>query len=89
MVQDLSRRRDFPEVREWAYQVHDKFLKEEMPFIPLWQLDPLAAVHADVITPSPTRRSTRCWCSRTWSGGRCGGIRPRLFSPPRRRRDSW
>ena len=52
MIQDLGRRRDFPEVRDWAYQIHDKFLKEEMPFIPLWQLDPLAAIHADVDTQS-------------------------------------
>ena len=37
-------------MRDWAYQIHDKFLKEEMPFIPLWQLDPLAAIHADVDT---------------------------------------
>src|SRR4029077_15369317 len=52
MITDVSRRRDFTELREWTHQLHDKFLKEEMPFVPLWQLDPLAAVHSDVVTPS-------------------------------------
>ena len=51
LIQDESRRRDFAEVRERAHVLHDRFLNEEMPFIPLWQLDPIAAVHADVIAP--------------------------------------
>ncbi len=51
MIRDLSRRRDFPEVKRWAYEVQSTFLNQEMPFIPLWQLDPQAAVRADVEAP--------------------------------------
>ena len=49
-VKDLSRRRDFADVSTWAHTLHKEFLSKEMPFIPLWQLDPLAAVHAEVDT---------------------------------------
>ncbi|NBO92651.1 MAG: ABC transporter substrate-binding protein [Planctomycetia bacterium] len=33
----------FPEVRKVAREVHVQMLKSEMPFVPLWQLDPLYA----------------------------------------------
>jgi ABC-type transport system substrate-binding protein len=51
MIRDASRQRDFPQVRDLAHRLHDTFLKEEMPFIPLWQLDPQAAYHRDVLPP--------------------------------------
>jgi peptide/nickel transport system substrate-binding protein len=35
-------RRDFNEVQKYTHQIHD-LLSEEMPLIPLWQLDPLLA----------------------------------------------
>ena len=52
LLKDESRQRDFPQVREWAHELHARFLAEEMPFIPLWQLDPLAAIHNDVVPPT-------------------------------------
>jgi ABC-type oligopeptide transport system substrate-binding subunit len=38
--------RDFPKVREYAQAIHRDFVTSEMPFIPLWQLDPLFAYRA-------------------------------------------
>src|SRR5262249_4724250 len=35
--------RSFPQVREYAQAIHRDFVTSEMPFIPLWQLDPLFA----------------------------------------------
>jgi peptide/nickel transport system substrate-binding protein len=35
--------RDFRQVKEYAHSIHRKLLEEEMPIIPLWQLDPLLA----------------------------------------------
>ncbi len=51
LVRDESRRRDFAEVQARAHELHDRFLNQEMPFIPLWQLDPLAAVSNGVAAP--------------------------------------
>ena len=51
MVQEESRRRDFTAVSKWARELHDSFLTKEMPFIPLWQLDPLAAIRDGVSAP--------------------------------------
>ncbi len=39
--------RDFERVREYQWQTHVS-LNEEMPFIPLWQLDPLLAYRREV-----------------------------------------
>jgi ABC-type oligopeptide transport system substrate-binding subunit len=39
--------RDFAKVQGYLQQVH-RILDQEMPFIPLWQLDPLMAYHRDV-----------------------------------------
>jgi ABC-type transport system substrate-binding protein len=44
-------RRDFPEVRSYAHLLHRMVLKEEMPLVPLWQLDPLLAIHPTVKAP--------------------------------------
>ncbi len=50
-IRDISRRRDFPEVQTFAHILHNNFLKDEMPFIPLWQLDALSAVSKRVDIP--------------------------------------
>ncbi len=55
LIRDISRRRDFPEVQKYTYILHDKFLNEEMPFIPLWQLDALSAVSNRVVIPPEDR----------------------------------
>ncbi len=41
LMRDISHSRDFPPVQKFTHILHDKFLNEEMPFIPLWQLDAL------------------------------------------------
>jgi ABC-type transport system substrate-binding protein len=51
LIRDISRRCDFPEVQKYTYILHDKFLNEEMPFIPLWQLDALSAYSKRVDIP--------------------------------------
>jgi ABC-type transport system substrate-binding protein len=51
LIWDVSRHRDFPPMRSLAYTLHDKFLNEEMPFIPLWQLDAQSAVSKRVYVP--------------------------------------
>jgi ABC-type transport system substrate-binding protein len=52
LMMDACRRRDFPQVQGYTHALHGRFLKEDMPFIPLWQLDPLAAVSTQVGLPS-------------------------------------
>jgi peptide/nickel transport system substrate-binding protein len=47
----INLRRQFSEVRVFTHQLHDTFLKEEMPFIPLWQLDALSVVGKRVDIP--------------------------------------
>jgi hypothetical protein len=39
--------RNFAEVRKYQWQIHD-LLHKQMPFIPLWQLDPLLAYRREV-----------------------------------------
>jgi ABC-type oligopeptide transport system substrate-binding subunit len=39
--------RNFTQVKEYAQAIHRDFLDREMPFIPLWQLDPLFAYRQD------------------------------------------
>jgi ABC-type oligopeptide transport system substrate-binding subunit len=39
--------RHFTQVRKYAHVIHRDFLEREMPFIPLWQLDPLLAYRSD------------------------------------------
>jgi ABC-type oligopeptide transport system substrate-binding subunit len=51
MVQDATLQRDFEQARNAAHKIHEKFLHDEMPFIPLWQLDAFAAVGSDVTAP--------------------------------------
>jgi hypothetical protein len=42
-VQTLTTLRNFTQVREAAHALHRDMLEQEMPIIPLWQLDPLVA----------------------------------------------
>jgi ABC-type transport system substrate-binding protein len=44
-------RRDFAKLSELAHLIHRTVLKEEMPLVPLWQLDPLLAIHRGVKAP--------------------------------------
>lgn len=46
-AQGAATLRDFVQVRERARDVHGLFLREEMPLVPLWQLDPLYAYRRD------------------------------------------
>jgi ABC-type oligopeptide transport system substrate-binding subunit len=47
LLSGMKTYRDFTKVREHQWETH-KFLNHEMPFIPLWQLDPLLAYRRDV-----------------------------------------
>jgi ABC-type transport system substrate-binding protein len=49
-LQDATHYRDFAKVREYQWAVQ-KLLTEQMPFIPLWQLDPLLA-YSRAVKPS-------------------------------------
>jgi ABC-type oligopeptide transport system substrate-binding subunit len=40
--------RNFERLRQHAHALHRDFLNSEMPFVPLWQLDPLLAYRANV-----------------------------------------
>src|SRR5262249_43906295 len=40
-IQMATTVRYFPQVRELAHAIHREFLTTEVPFVPLWQLDPL------------------------------------------------
>jgi ABC-type transport system substrate-binding protein len=51
MVQNAALLRNFAQAQEAARRIHQKFLQDEMPFIPLWQLDGYAAVGDDVTAP--------------------------------------
>ena len=50
LFQSVRTHRDFAAIRENTHKIHDK-VYETMPFIPLWQLDPLIAVHRSVKAP--------------------------------------
>jgi ABC-type oligopeptide transport system substrate-binding subunit len=53
-IQAADSRRDFQHVREHVHAIHGEFLGAEMPFIPLWQLDPLYAYRRDALElPGP------------------------------------
>jgi peptide/nickel transport system substrate-binding protein len=47
--------RDFAQVRTTTHTIHRIFVVEEMPFIPLWQLDRYIAVHNDLRLHDGTR----------------------------------
>jgi ABC-type oligopeptide transport system substrate-binding subunit len=47
LLKDAMSYRDFAKVQEYLLLVH-RILDQEMPFIPLWQLDPLVAYTRDV-----------------------------------------
>jgi ABC-type oligopeptide transport system substrate-binding subunit len=52
-VQKAVDMRFFPRVRQQTHEIHRKFLRSEMPFIPLWQLTPLMAWKRGTITAPP------------------------------------
>jgi ABC-type oligopeptide transport system substrate-binding subunit len=49
-AQQVLGRRDFAQARDLAHTLHDAFLRD-MPFVPLWQLDPLHALRNTVEAP--------------------------------------
>jgi hypothetical protein len=40
-------------VKRYTHAIHREFLEKEMPFIPLWQLNPLHAYRMDEIQTVP------------------------------------
>jgi ABC-type oligopeptide transport system substrate-binding subunit len=52
-AQTLAASRDFTRLKERAHSIHREWIEREMPFIPLWQLDPLYAWRKGEIT-TPT-----------------------------------
>ncbi len=50
MFLNAAASRYFPKVKSDTWKIHDE-LCETMPLVPLWQLDPLAAVHSCVEAP--------------------------------------
>jgi ABC-type oligopeptide transport system substrate-binding subunit len=50
VLQDIRVRREPERVKKDAWKIHE-YLYSSMPFIPLWQLDPLAAIHNSVKAP--------------------------------------
>jgi ABC-type oligopeptide transport system substrate-binding subunit len=52
-IQVAAGRRHFAQVRKFAHAIHRDFLDKEMPFIPLWQLDPLMAYRKDRLDVVP------------------------------------
>ena len=51
--------RHFPEVRKRARDIHRQLLLTEMPFIPLWQLDPLLAMRKKGLIEHPPFEAIR------------------------------
>jgi ABC-type oligopeptide transport system substrate-binding subunit len=53
LIQEATNRRHFTQVRDYAHRIHQQFLQSEMPFIPLWQLDPLYASKKGAVEMGP------------------------------------
>ena len=47
--QEVRGHRNFDRVREITHTIHRIFIQQEMPFIPLWQLDRQLVVHNDLL----------------------------------------
>ncbi|MBY0229855.1 MAG: hypothetical protein K2W96_11285, partial [Gemmataceae bacterium] len=56
-IESAMKSRDFTVVKKRAHEIHRQFLNTEMPFIPLWQLDPLMAMKRGVIDAPPFEAS--------------------------------
>ena len=69
VIRDKSRHRDFPRARQYAHILHDRFLNEEMPFIPLWQLDALSVISNRVEIPKADLPFDPVRVSRMWNNG--------------------
>lgn len=55
LMSQASNHRQFSAVQRYAHEIHQAFI-EQMPFIPLWQLDTHLAIHRTVEThPNPER----------------------------------
>lgn len=52
LLQKMTGSRDFAQVREMARNFHGQLVKELLPLIPLWQLDPFHAIH-QIVKPAP------------------------------------
>jgi ABC-type transport system substrate-binding protein len=52
-IQSATNLRHFTDVQRHAHGLHRQFLEGEMPFVPLWQLDPLYASKQDVVEMVP------------------------------------
>src|SRR5262249_51461105 len=54
LMRTAAAHRDIEKVQGFTHLIHEKF-REDLPFIPLWQLDTHIAIHADVQTyPEPS-----------------------------------
>jgi ABC-type transport system substrate-binding protein len=52
-IQSAMGQRNFAQVKRYTHAIHREFLEKEMPFIPLWQLNPLHAYRIDEIQTVP------------------------------------
>jgi ABC-type transport system substrate-binding protein len=52
-VQKVTNLRYFSEIQKETRSIHEQFLLFEMPFVPLWQLDPLHATRKGRVDPVP------------------------------------
>lgn len=49
LLAEMGSYRNFAKVREYQWMIHKRLVDNLMPFIPLWQLDPLLAYRRDVM----------------------------------------
>jgi len=52
-VQRTTSLRSFEQVREQAHMIHRQFLVSDMPFVPLWQIDPIYAIRTGALELPP------------------------------------
>jgi hypothetical protein len=52
-VQAATNLRHFADLKKQAHAIHEHHLGTEMPFVPLWQLDPLYAHRKDKLEAVP------------------------------------
>ncbi len=52
-LQEIQTSRDVQEVRRATHNLHEMMMLEEMPLIPLWQIDRHVAIHRSVRFPRP------------------------------------
>jgi ABC-type transport system substrate-binding protein len=64
--------RHFGEVRKIAHAIHSQLLDREMPFVPLWQLDPLYAYRKGRLTAPPLDPNRVFAQAESWRVGAAG-----------------